>query len=84
LESKIAPAPLTPAAEKLANQLKEWRAVESKRLGVPAYVVLHDRTMQAIAAARPATPNELLALDGMGPAKLDKFGEAILALCRAT
>lgn len=77
-------APLTPAAEQLAAQLKEWRAAESKRLGVPAYVVLHDRTMQAIAAARPSTPNELLALDGMGPAKLDKFGEAILALCRAT
>lgn len=76
--------PLTPAAEKLATQLKEWRAIESKRLGVPAYVVLHDRTMQAIAAARPTTPNELLALDGMGPAKLDKFGEAILTLCRAS
>ncbi len=83
-ESKEKPAPLTPAAEQLALQLKEWRAAEAKRLGVPAYVVLHDRTMQAIAAARPTTPNQLLAVDGMGPAKLDKFGEAILALCRAT
>jgi ATP-dependent DNA helicase RecQ len=83
-EPKEKAAPLTPAAEQLAAQLKEWRATESKRLGVPAYVVLHDRTVQAIAAAIPTTPNQLLAVDGMGPAKLDKFGEAILALCRAS
>jgi superfamily II DNA helicase RecQ len=61
--------------------LKEWRAAEAKRLGVPAYLVLHDRTLNALAAARPSTPHELLAIEGMGPSKVGRFGDAILALC---
>ena len=72
---------LTPASEALAARLKEWRAAEAKRLGVPAYVVLHDRTLTALAHARPANPRQLLEISGMGPAKAERFGEAILGLC---
>jgi ATP-dependent DNA helicase RecQ len=75
------PAPLTAIEEALAARIKEWRAVEAKRLRVPAYVVLHDRTVKALAQARPANPKQLLEIDGMGPAKVEKFGEAILGLC---
>lgn len=67
----------------LAAKLKEWRAAEAKRLGVPAYVVLHNRTLSAVALARPANANALLAIDGFGPAKVDRFGSAILAICAA-
>jgi RecQ family ATP-dependent DNA helicase len=74
-------APLTAIEEALAERIKEWRAAEAKRLRVPAYVVLHDRTVKALAQARPANPRELLAIDGMGPAKMEKFGAAILKLC---
>jgi superfamily II DNA helicase RecQ len=77
------PAMLTPEDESLALKLKEWRASEAKRLGVPAFVVLHDKTLRAVAQARPATPNQLLAVNGFGPAKVEKFGEAILELCKA-
>lgn len=70
-----------PGSEALANRLKEWRTSEAKRLRVPAYVVMHDRALHAVANARPATPNQLLAIDGIGPAKADKFGTAILELC---
>jgi superfamily II DNA helicase RecQ len=42
-------------------------------------VVLHDRTLAEIARARPATPRQLLEIGGMGPAKVERFGEAILA-----
>jgi ATP-dependent DNA helicase RecQ len=68
-------------AADLAARLKGWRASEAKRLGVPAFLVLHDRTLNALAAARPANPHELLAIEGMGPSKVGRFGEAILALC---
>jgi superfamily II DNA helicase RecQ len=46
--------------------------------------VLHDRSLTALAHARPGNPNQLLAIDGIGPAKVEKFGEAILELCAAT
>jgi superfamily II DNA helicase RecQ len=44
-------------------------------------VVLHDRTLQAVALARPANTAQLLRLDGIGPAKAERFGEAILKMC---
>jgi superfamily II DNA helicase RecQ len=72
---------LTPVEEALAKRIREWRAMEAKRLRVPAYVVLHDRTVKALAQVRPGNPKQLLAIDGMGPAKVEKFGEAILELC---
>ncbi|HEX3880393.1 MAG TPA: ATP-dependent DNA helicase RecQ [Bryobacteraceae bacterium] len=72
---------LTAAQEALAAKLREWRAAEAKRLGVPAFVILHDRTLTALAAAPPANPRQLLEIDGIGSAKVEKFGAAILALC---
>ena len=75
------PPKCAPEAEGLAAQLKAWRTGEAKRLGVPAYLVLSDRTVIAVANARPGTPNQLLDVDGIGPAKVEKFGEAILQLC---
>jgi RecQ family ATP-dependent DNA helicase len=75
------PVKLSAESEALAARLREWRAAEAKRLRVPAYVVMHDRTLNAVAQARPANPRELLQIDGMGPAKAEKFGAAILELC---
>ncbi len=82
-KAEAAATELTPAGAALAARLREWRATEAKRLGVPAYVVLHDRTLTAVARRRPENPRELLAIDGMGPAKVEKFGGAILGLCGA-
>ena len=76
------PVQLTPQQGKLAAMLKQWRAAEAKRLGVPAYVVLHDRSVNALAQAQPENPRQLLEIDGMGPAKVEKFGDAILKVCR--
>ena len=75
------PVRLSPRDEALAAQIREWRAAEAKRLRVPAYVVMHDRTLAALAQARPKNPRELLLIDGMGPAKVERFGEEILRLC---
>jgi len=76
--------PPGPAAEALAAQLRAWRTAEAKRLGAPAYVILHDRTLQAVALARPANLAQLLAVDGIGPTRAERFGEAILKLCAAS
>ncbi len=75
-------AQLTAEQEAVAARIKQWRAAEAKRLGVPAYVVLHDRTITALAVRRPGNPKQLLEVDGMGPAKAERFGDAILELCR--
>jgi ATP-dependent DNA helicase RecQ len=74
------PLQLDAEQESLALRIKEWRAAEAKRLGVPAYVVLHDRTVLALATARPSNPKQMLAVDGMGPAKVERFGVALLSL----
>ncbi len=80
--TEAVPLQLSEDGEALAARLREWRAAEAKRLRVPAYVVLHDRTLNALALAGPANSRQLLEIDGVGPAKVDKFGEAILELCR--
>jgi RecQ family ATP-dependent DNA helicase len=77
------PVALSAKGEALAARLKEWRTAEAKRQGIPAFMVLHDRTLATVAQARPANPRQLLAISGMGPAKVERFGAAIIELCRA-
>jgi RecQ family ATP-dependent DNA helicase len=72
---------LTAEGEALVARLKAWRAAEAQRLGVPAYIVLHDRALAALAQARPRNRRQLLEVDGLGPAKTERFGEAILKVC---
>jgi len=51
--------------------------------GVPAYVVFHDSTLNAIASANPANLAELLRVPGVGDSKLRKYGEEVLELLRS-
>ena len=74
---------LSAAGEALAARLKEWRTSEAKRLRLPPYCVLHDRTLTAVAVACPSSPRELLAIEGIGAAKVEKFGSAIIEICGA-
>jgi ATP-dependent DNA helicase RecQ len=78
-----APISLSDEQEALATRLKEWRTSEAKRLRVPSYCVFHDRTLTAVALARPSNPRQLLEIDGIGPSKAEKFGPAILEICGA-
>ena len=75
------PHTLSADGEALKARLKEWRTGEARRLQVPAYCVMHDRTLVAVAFARPTNPRQLLEIDGIGPSKVEKFGPAILDLC---
>jgi DNA helicase-2/ATP-dependent DNA helicase PcrA len=58
--------------------LRSWRANTARAAGVPAYVVLHDSTLAAVAEARPADREALLALPGMGPVRAERYGQALL------
>jgi DNA helicase II / ATP-dependent DNA helicase PcrA len=66
--------------EALFEALREWRVETARELGQPAYCVFTDVTLQAVAEQRPATREALEAVPGIGPAKLEKFGDAVLAL----
>jgi DNA helicase-2/ATP-dependent DNA helicase PcrA len=76
---RLAPDP-TPADPDLLERLKEWRLQTARRQGVPAYVVFNDRTLDALAARRPDTEEALLDVPGIGPAKLDSYGDELLDL----
>ncbi|MGM7777829.1 ATP-dependent DNA helicase UvrD2 [Arthrobacter sp. KNU-44] len=60
--------------------LRQWRKEEALSNEVPAYVVFTDATLTAIAEARPESLEELAKLAGVGPSKLEKYGEAVLAV----
>jgi len=62
------------------NALRQWRSITAKASGVPAYVIFHDSTLAAMAASCPTTTKQLLGLPGLGPVKVSRYGDAILAL----
>ncbi|RMG12532.1 MAG: ATP-dependent DNA helicase RecQ, partial [Deltaproteobacteria bacterium] len=64
----------------LVEALRRLRTELARARGVPPYVIFHDRTLRAIARARPRTEQQLLAIEGIGPAKLARYGARILAL----
>lgn len=78
-------APLGPPAElwgraaEVEVVLRAWRSGRAKDDGVPAYVVLNDAHLRGIALAQPTTEAELAACDGIGPTKLERYGDEILA-----
>jgi ATP-dependent DNA helicase RecQ len=78
-----APAELPAAAAALFEQLRGWRGAAAREQGVPAYVIFHDATLRQIAAEAPATLAELATVNGVGEAKLAKYGPQILDLVAA-
>jgi len=66
--------------ELLLDSLKAWRLGRAKADKVPAFVVFSDSTLIAIAETRPKTAQALLDISGVGPTKLDRYGEEVLNL----
>jgi len=79
-ESPSEPDPLLEADPELLGRLKQWRTEKAHEQGVPPYVVLHDKTLAALASVRPGNVSELLEVKGIGPSKAERFGEAILEI----
>lgn len=74
------PETITPDAD-LVERLKAWRLETARATGMPAYVILHDATIETIAGIRPQTETQLASVPGIGPAKLEAHGDAILEIC---
>jgi DNA topoisomerase-3 len=64
----------------LVEALKTWRRTEAGKRRVPAFRILTDRTLTALASRRPATEEELLAISGIGPTIVSKYGREILGI----
>ena len=81
--AESAPAASGPTADPdpaLLARLKTWRTEEARRTSMPPYVIFHDRTLAEVAASRPRDLDGLRRVPGIGPAKLDAYGAALLAL----
>ena len=68
--------------EDLLARLKAWRSAQAKEQAVPAYVIFHDATLAAIAAAQPRDLDALATIAGIGQKKLGRYGEALLEVVR--
>ena len=73
---------LAPADEALFQILRQWRADTAREQGVPAYVILHDKTLRELAEVRPVSHGLLASITGMGSAKIDHYGAELLELIR--
>ncbi len=68
------------ADPRVLAELVAWRKMLARASGVPAQVIFHDATLAAVAEARPADREALMAVPGIGPLKVERYGEELLAL----
>ena len=78
------PAPAVKAAipdvdSDLREYLREWRRAAAKQQGVPAFVVMHDSSLDEVCRKRPGSISELLGISGFGEHKAKLYGEQIFA-----
>jgi superfamily I DNA/RNA helicase len=67
----------------LISRLQDWRREKSQELGVPAFMIMHDKTLHEIADKMPLQQEELEDIHGLGPAKIRRYGaELIRLICR--
>lgn len=64
--------------------LKTWRLNRARADGVPPYVIFHDQTLKEIAARNPQTATELATITGVGPTKLKRYADGVLATLTST
>ena len=73
---------LTPAALGRYRRLEAWRKATAIREGLPAYIVLRNESLTQLARENPETLDELKAVKGIGPVKLERYGETLLRVLR--
>jgi ATP-dependent DNA helicase RecQ len=76
----LAALPAGSAHPDLLGVLRAWRSDVARTHGVPAYVVLHDATIEGIATARPRTAEQLRGIPGIGDKKLERYGRTLIDL----
>jgi len=78
------PVTVGAAGAPLFDRLREWRRKRASNDGVPAYVVFHDATLVEIAERKPRDWADLAAVPGIGPTKLDRYADEVLAIVSST
>jgi ATP-dependent DNA helicase RecQ len=73
-------AELSAADSALLDRLKAWRLTESRTQSVPAFVILHDKTLAEIARLRPQDLSALRDISGIGATKLERYGPALVGI----
>ncbi|RNE48728.1 ATP-dependent DNA helicase UvrD2 [Corynebacterium alimapuense] len=68
------------ADAEIFETLRSWRADAAREAKVPAYIVFSDATLMAVAEAMPSDEAELLDVSGVGPVKVDRYGEQLLGV----
>ena len=68
------------AQDPLLRALKEWRRARARAAETPAYTIFDDKTLAAIVDTRPRTKTALRAVPGIGPVKLERYGDEVLDL----
>ena len=71
---------LTGEQQETFERLRLWRLEEAREQGVPPYVVFGDATLRALSTHLPQSDEALLEISGIGQSKLERYGEAVLAL----
>jgi DNA helicase-2/ATP-dependent DNA helicase PcrA len=64
----------------LSNALRAWRTARARADAIAPFIVFHDSTIEAIAESRPRSIAELRRVPGVGPTKLDRYGEEIIGV----
>jgi ATP-dependent DNA helicase RecQ len=77
-------ASLTDAGQARFAALKAWRAEVARAHNLPAYVIFHDATLAAIAAASPSSVADLEGISGIGARKLEAYGEEVVRVIQRT
>ena len=62
------------------SRLKIWRSDMSRKLNLPAYIIMHDKTLMEIASVKPSSLEGLRVISGIGPAKLERYGKEIIEI----
>jgi ATP-dependent DNA helicase RecQ len=78
---RVVPSPQT-GDQDLREYLREWRRMTAKEQSMPAYVVLHDSSLDEICRLQPASIADLLNITGIGERKADLYGKEILSALR--
>ncbi len=81
-KNNIVYAELSASDNALFQELRTWRSDTAREQGVPAYVILHDKTLRELAEVRPTSHGMLAGITGMGSAKIEHYGEELLNLIR--
>jgi superfamily II DNA helicase RecQ len=81
---KRSPKSVSEAEGKAEKALRAWRLAEAKKRGIPAFRILTDQVLVAMAEDRPSTDEDLLAISGVGLATVKKYGAEIIRIVSAT